>query len=59
MSRNTHNLMTKEARIASLTTFKPSRTQKRLIIEKVIEVLLFLAASSSVLTTFGIMEILI
>jgi phosphate transport system permease protein len=51
--------MTKEAKIASLTTFKPSRTQKRLIIEKVIEVVLFLAASSSVLTTFGIMEILI
>jgi phosphate transport system permease protein len=43
----------------SQSFFTQKRTTKSLFIERSIETLLFLAALSSVLTTFGIMEILI
>lgn len=51
--------MTKEVSIGFLPAVKSSHIQKRRIIDKLIEVLLFLAALSSVLTTFGIMQILV
>jgi phosphate transport system permease protein len=51
--------MTKEISVGFLSTARSNHTQKRRIIDKLIEICLFLAALSSVLTTFGIMQILI
>jgi len=51
--------MTKEISVGFLSTARSNHIQKRRIIDKLIEICLFLAALSSVLTTFGIMQILI
>ncbi|PZU97803.1 MAG: phosphate ABC transporter permease subunit PstC [Pseudanabaena sp.] len=51
--------MTKEVSVGFLPAVSSSHTQKRRITDKLIEILLFIAALSSVLTTFGIMEILV